>query len=142
MKMMISGFGKLAAIWHSIQAYFWAITVLLFGYTVSAVAQSSTDPTAPLDILKAGRDKAKNSNMDTSTMKTTMETVAGLLAIGAGVIGIAFFIWGAIGLYNNVYKGEQARGSNMSYIMACVIGGLITVSVVFVGFITNIFVGS
>lgn len=96
----------------------------------------NVDPKEPLQSLRSARSYAENSNMDITHVQTTGNNMMSLIMIAAAVIGLSYALFSGIKLYKNVQDGDNARGSNMSYILGLFIGSLITIICFIVGVVT------
>lgn len=99
-------------------------------------------PTAPLRALQTARNSAEQSNLNITSVQTTGNNLMSLIMIAAGVIGLGYALFSGIKLYKNVQDGDNARGSNMSYIIGLIIGSMITIICFIVGVITMYATGS
>lgn len=117
-------------------------TLLLAYLTALSNAQAAdVDPTAPLDVLKKAREAAGKSNINFEDATSTGQAATNLLLVTAVVIGFACALFSGVKLYNNIQAGDQARGSNILYIVGLAVGSLITIIGVIVGFFTNFATG-
>lgn len=96
----------------------------------------NVSPTQPLESLRRARSSAESSNMDITHVQTTGNNMSSLIMIVAVVIGLGLALTSGIKLYKNVQDGDNARGSNMAYILGLVIGSLITIICFIVGVVT------
>lgn len=117
-------------------------TILAASVTTLAKAQENVDPSAPLDVLKTARDTAANSNMNVEDVTTTGTNVLNIILIVFGVLGVALAGISIYKLYTNVQQGEQARGSNMAYVVGLIVGSLLTILAIIVGLVTTYATGS
>ncbi|KFL87384.1 hypothetical protein AmDm5_3139 [Acetobacter malorum] len=109
---------------------------LLIGAPAFAQTQINVAPTSPLQSLKTARSNAESSNMDITHVQTTGNNMSSLIMIVAVVIGLGLALTSGIKLYKNVQDGDNARGSNMAYILGLIIGSLITIICFIVGVVT------
>ena len=109
---------------------------LLIGTPAFAQGIGNVSPTEPLQSLRRARSDAQSSNMDITHFQTTGNNLMSLLMIAAAVIGLGYALFSGMKLYKNVQDGDNARGSNMSYIIGVVIGSMITIICFIVGVIT------
>lgn len=96
----------------------------------------NVSPTEPLQSLRRARSDAQSSNMDITHFQTTGNNMMSLIMIAAAVIGLSYALFSGIKLYKNVQDGDNARGSNMSYIVGLIIGSMITIICFIVGVVT------
>lgn len=113
-----------------------ASPILALATAGAVFAQSNVDPTAPLDILKKAQEKAKTSSLKTDTIQSTLSGWGTILVIVAGVLGLALALFSSYKLYK-ASQDEQGRESAGGAIAGLIIGSLITVFALVVGFITT-----
>lgn len=102
-----------------------------------AVLAQSIDPTAPLDILKKAQDKAKTSSLKTDTIQSTMSGWAELAVLAGGLFGLFLALYSAYELYTSQGQERGQQGSWGGAMLRLIIGSLMTVFAVIVGFITT-----
>lgn len=102
----------------------------------------NVDPSAPLDVLKTARQTASNSNLNVASATTTGTNTLNIALIFFAVLGVILAGISGQKLYKNINDGDNARGSNASYIVALVVGALLTILSIIVGVITNFATGS
>ena len=114
----------------------WVAAVVLI--PIRAAAQ--VDVSAPLAQLQSARDKAKNSNLQVSQIKSGSESLFDVLLIIAGLGGTAL---AGVSLYKlyQASQDEQSRENVGRSIAGLVIGCLITILAIIVGLITNLATG-
>lgn len=125
-------------------AWFWlglfALCAAYLGLSGSALAQatgSTPDVAAPLALLQTARTKAGNATLTATAAQTGLGNLANVVLVGMALVGIGAASWSGISLYGNVQQGEQARGSNMTYTIALIIGSFLTIIAIIIGVITN-----
>ena len=118
------------------------IMVMVWTAAEANTTSGTVDPSAPLDILRTARQTAASSNMNVASASTTGANVLNLAIIFFAVAGVVCSGISGQRLYKNIQEGDQARGSNFNYIMALVLGALMTILSVIVGVITNFVTGS
>lgn len=121
---------------------FFALPAILSTVVTSVAQAQDVDPSAPLDVLKTARDTAQNSNMNVEDVTTTGTNVLNIILIIFGVLGVALAGISTYKLYSNIQQGEQARGSNMSYIVGLIVGSMLTILAIIVGLVTTYATGS
>lgn len=109
----------------------------LIGVNDAWAAGAAPDPSAPLEMLRTARQRAQASNLNVASATTGASNVANIILVGMGMIGVGCAAYSGYSLYNNIQQGEQARGSNTTYIIALVVGAMLTLIAVIVGVITN-----
>lgn len=118
--------------------FFVVLSVMyLIGVGDALAAGAAPDPSAPLDVLKTARTRAQGSNLNVASVTTGGSNLANIILIVMGVVGIGASAYSGYSLYNNIQQGEQARGSNMTYSIALVVGAMLTLIVVIIGVVTN-----
>lgn len=111
--------------------------VYLVGIGHALAAGAAPDPSAPLDMLKTARQRAQASNLNVTSATTGASNVANIILVGMGMIGVGCAAYSGYSLYNNIQQGEQARGSNTTFVVALVVGAMLTLIAIIVGVITN-----
>lgn len=118
--------------------FFIALCVMyLSGVDGALAAGAAPDPSAPLDMLRTARTKAASSNLSVASTTTGAGNVANLILVAMGMIGVGCAAYSGYSLYTNIQQGEQARGSNTTYVIALVIGAMLTLIAIIVGVIAN-----
>lgn len=109
----------------------------LIGVDDALAAGAAPDPAAPLEMLKTARTKASTSNLSVASATTGAGNVANMILIAMGMVGVGASAYSGYSLYNNIQQGEQARGSNMTFTVALVVGAMLTLIAIIIGVITN-----
>ncbi|MCV9909541.1 hypothetical protein OIV19_18230 [Brucella sp. HL-2] len=100
------------------------------------VNAQDVDVSAPLDILKKAREKASASNLNTDSIESGLGKGANVVIIVFGLIGLLLAGISGYKLYQ-ASQDEQSRESTGRSVAGLIIGGLLTIIAVIVGFITN-----
>ena len=124
------------------ETMYWLFFVILcamylIGIGDAFAAGAAPDPSAPLDMLKTARQRAQSSNLSVASATTGASNVASIVLIAMGMIGVTAASYSGYSLYQNVQQGEQARGSNTTYVIALVVGAALTLIAVIIGVVSN-----
>lgn len=106
-----------------------------------STAMAQTDPSAPLDFLKTARQTASNSNLNTTSVSTLGGNLATIIAITAGVVGLAIAGVSGKKLYDAV-QDESSREKVGPSVAGLCVGALLTIIGIIVGAVTNFATGS
>lgn len=116
-------------------AMFAVMTALLYPELV--FAQTTVQPEAPLTMLQTARSKAQNSSLNVQSAQNGGTNTLSTILIVFGVLGVACAGISGYKLWDNIQKGEQARGSNGACIGGIIFGSVLTIIAVIVGVVTN-----
>lgn len=125
-------------------ASLWAYTsaAVYLGVVGEAIAQTSTsDPSAPLDVLKTARDKAKNSNLTSDSIAAGGSKMGFVIMILFAVAGIGLAGVSGVKLYK-ASQDENTREDTGRSLAGVIIGGALTILGVIIGVITNYMTGT
>lgn len=123
-------------------SYYWALAAasVYLGSAFDAVAQT-TDPSAPLEILRTARQKASSSNLKADSISSGMSSLGYIFMAVAAVGGIALAGSSGFKLYRAT-QDENARESAGRSVGGIIIGSAITILGVVIGVVTNYMTGS
>lgn len=79
---------------------------------LSAHAQGTFDPTAPLDIIKQAQEAGKKSMLNAASVKDTGTNLGTYFMIAGGVVGLAYGLWSSMKLYQATQHGDRNRESS------------------------------
>ena len=114
-----------------------AVAAYLLCASHALAAGAAGDPSAPLDILKTARTRANGSTLNVASATTGGNNILNIIIIVMGLAGAAAASISGYALWNNIHQGEQARGSNTTYMIGTVMGAMLTIIMIIVGVVTN-----
>ena len=94
------------------------------------------DVSAPLEILKKAREKAASSNLNTDSVQSGLGNIGNIVIIIFGLLGLVLAGISGYKLYQSA-QDEQSRESSGKSVAGLIIGAMLTIIAIIVGFITN-----
>ncbi|MGN8096831.1 hypothetical protein [Methylobacterium sp. 22177] len=108
----------------------------------SALGQSSSsDPSAPLDLLKTARQKAQNSSLNADSIASGGNKAGIVIIVLFAVVGIGLAGVSGVRLYKAA-QDDSGREDTGRAIAGLVIGAALTILGVVIGVVTNYMTGS
>lgn len=127
--------------YRDIQYRLLASATLLTMSAVSALAQNTGDPTAPLAILKTAREKAQSSQLNAANIATGGNNAGIVFTILFAVVGIALAGISGVKLYKSS-QDDNAREDAGRSLVGLIVGSAITILGVIIGVVTSYMTGN
>lgn len=116
-------------------------TVVIWGLAaVPALANSTGDPLAPLEVLRTARQKAQSSQLNAANIATGGNNLGIVITILFAVVGMALAGFSAVKLYKAA-QDDNAREDSGRSLAGVVIGSAITILGVVIGVVTTYMTG-
>ncbi|MCJ2029480.1 hypothetical protein MKK50_08715 [Methylobacterium sp. J-043] len=118
-----------------------ASATILTMSAMSALGQSTGDPSAPLDILKTARQKAQSSQLNATSIAQGGNNAGIVFTILFAVVGIALAGISGVKLYKSS-QDDNAREDAGRSLVGLVVGSAITILGVIIGVVTTYMTGN